>query len=48
MWVFAKYGNEVLTVTAETVKNPTGGGGETPDCAANKKTGKTLKQCEGE
>ena len=48
MWVFAKYGNEVLTVTAETVKNPTGGDVVTFDCAANKKAGKTLKQCQKE
>jgi hypothetical protein len=49
MWVYAKYGSEVLTATAETVKNPTGGGGPPPpDCAANKKTGRTLKQCKTE
>lgn len=48
MWVFAKYGNEVLTTTAETVRNPTGGGPPTWDCAANKKAGKTLKKCQAE
>lgn len=49
MWVFAKYGNEILTAAAETVKNPTGGGGPPRlDCAANNKAGKTLKRCKTE
>lgn len=48
MWVYARFGNEVLKADAETVKNPTGGEGKTPDCAANKKTGKTLKRCKTE
>lgn len=45
MWVFAKYGNEVLTITAETVKNPTGGDIPPLECAANQKPGTRLKQC---
>lgn len=48
MWVFAKYGTEVLTATAKTVKNPAGGGPPHWDCAANKKQSRTLRQCNTE
>jgi hypothetical protein len=46
VWVYAKNVSDVLTLTAETVKNPVGGGGDvTPDCAANKKTKGGGKLC---
>lgn len=45
VWVYAKNVSDVLKLTAETVKNPTGGGGITPDCAANKKKKGGIKIC---
>lgn len=48
MWVYAKYGTEVLTLTAEAVKNPDGGDITKAQCAGNKKAGKTVKPCKAE
>ena len=46
VWVFALAANDVLTLTAETVKNPAGGHDGKLDCAANKKQqGKGIQRC---
>jgi len=48
VWVYARAVNDVLTLSVETVRNPTGGQGPKIDCAANekpKKKGKHIARC---